>query len=457
MKHLVLLLTIILFTACNSTHQLVKQGKHEKAIKKAIKKYSKNRKLNTKNVKALEHAFRYVNAKDIKKVQRMALEDDVTWYDIYFIMEGIHNRQTFVERYTPIRSKEGYRGKFDFVSLGKLQEDLYKQAQERDLNEIKRLKQRNDPAYSTNLYRLYSRIDNRQQATQNKPVLISDDGYRPKFKFEEVGGKLTQAKNSSFNFELDQAIDLINEARKGSKYSARKAVKKLNSIKKYKLQTGRILELISEANYLGTTRVLVKLENRSFSLIPREVEDAIMQMHTRDIKKPWTEFYTRREGRKDFDYISLVTIDELDVSSAREDVHHYTDEKEVSDGWQYVFDRNGNVLKDSLGNDIKIEKFKKIKANVHEVVRYKEAFVRGKVTFRKPNGARVFSTEPVNVSAVFKNSFARYDGNENALSKESKNKLNQMELAFPSDHALIMDAVTELKIELRRILQRVNL
>lgn len=457
MKHLVSFLTIILFTACTSPHHLVNQGNHEKAMKKAIKKYSKNRKLNTKNVRALEHAFRYVNAKDVKKVQRMALESHVTWYDIYFILEGVHNRQTFIERYTPIKSKEGYFAKFDFVSLGRIQENLFKQAQQRDMNEIKRLKQRNDPSCFTKIYKLYSRIDLRQQATQNKLPLVSNDGYRPKFDFEEVGRKLSQAKTGSFNFELGQVMDLIKQARKGSKYFAREAAKKLHAIKKYKMQTGKIQELISEANYLGTTRVLVKLENKSSSLIPREVKDAVLQIHTKDIKRPWTEFYTKREGRNDFDYISLVTIDELKVSPAQEDVHHYADEKEVADGWQYVLDKKGNVLKDSLGNDIKVEKFKKIYANLHDVKRCKKAFVRGKVIFRKPNGARVFSTEPVNVSAVFQNSFATYDGNKNALSNESKNKLNQMEVPFPSDHALVMDAVTELKIELRRILQRVKL
>ena len=60
-------------------------------------------------------------------------------------------------------------------------------------------------------------------------------------------------------------------------------------------------------------------------------------------------------------------------SIAQETFDFYKGEKNIKDGFTYVLDTNGNVMKDSLGNDIKVDKIVKISAKKIEFEQTKSA------------------------------------------------------------------------------------
>ena len=60
---------------------------------------------------------------------------------------------------------------------------------------------------------------------------------------------------------------------------------------------------------------------------------------------------------------------------------HHVKEKRIKDGWEYVLDNNGNVKKDSLGNDIKVDKFITVKCNFYEHIQQKEVQITGNVSY----------------------------------------------------------------------------
>ena len=100
----------------------------------------------------------------------------------------------------------------------------------------------------------------------------------------------------------------------------------------------------------------------------------------------------------------------------------YTDSKKVEDGWEYVLDAKGNVMKDSLGNDIKTKKYKTISCDVIETVQKKESTIGAVVQFFTANNELIQSV-PVSSVANFQYISATAIGDLNALSDASRAKL----------------------------------
>jgi hypothetical protein len=123
----------------------------------------------------------------------------------------------------------------------------------------------------------------------------------------------------------------------------------------------------------------------------------------------------------------------------------YVDDKTIEDGWEYVLDKNGNVMKDSSGNDIKIPKKVLIKARVFETYQRKAAHVGGLLEFYDNREREVIYTEPLAVDAIFENYAARYDGDKRALTEESKKKIGNRPAPFPPGENLILQAADLLK------------
>jgi len=56
-------------------------------------------------------------------------------------------------------------------------------------------------------------------------------------------------------------------------------------------------------------------------------------------------------------------------------------EKQIKDGWQYLVDNNGNEVKDSLGNTIKVDRFKTIRSKVRKYSQFKSVQVVGQINY----------------------------------------------------------------------------
>ena len=61
--------------------------------------------------------------------------------------------------------------------------------------------------------------------------------------------------------------------------------------------------------------------------------------------------------------------------------NNYSETKEIEDGFDYELDANGNVKKDTAGNDIKIIKYKTIRCNVKELHQFKTARISGTIDY----------------------------------------------------------------------------
>ena len=64
--------------------------------------------------------------------------------------------------------------------------------------------------------------------------------------------------------------------------------------------------------------------------------------------------------------------------------------KRIVDGWEYKLDGDGNVMKDSLGNDIKIDRIINIRARLAEFSQFKSTQILANVVYTDLKSNQVF-------------------------------------------------------------------
>lgn len=155
-----------------------------------------------------------------------------------------------------------------------------------------------------------------------------------------------------------------------------------------------------------------------------------------------------------YDYNLVLDIREIAVSPERVETQKYSETKEIQDGMKYVLDQNGNVKKDSLGNDIKEPNMVKISADVTESIQHKSAVVAGSIDYLDLRTNQLMKTEKISVEAVFEHFSAVASGNEEALSDETYQKVGRRPVPFPSNEEMMMDAAQNLKDHAKTIIYR---
>jgi len=132
----------------------------------------------------------------------------------------------------------------------------------------------------------------------------------------------------------------------------------------------------------------------------------------------------------------------------------YVDHKEIEDGWNYVLDNNGNVLKDTLGNDIKTPRIALIQAFVLETYQHKAAQVHGRLEVRDIRNNNILDNSGITVDYVFENYASTFRGDRRALSRDSRRRIGNSPRPFPRNEDMIIRAADELKPSIKTKIER---
>lgn len=316
---------------------------------------------------------------------------------------------------------------------------------ERDMRNVKRLMASGDEAAWQEIFEIYADIDDRQEALYPLIPLVSKDGYKANFSFIRVEKLLAESADKAAEYVYNRGKTLLVKGKNGDKDAARDAYNYFRSTGNYFTNYRDSEELADEASYYGKTRVLVDVENQASVIVPYAFEREVLDIHVRDLNSQWVEYYVEDAGNHPIDVKAILEIRNIEISPEREVIHNYVDTKEIKDGFNYVLDDNGNVMKDTSGNDIKVDKFTTISAEVTEIVRTKAAFVRGNVYYYDTKTGERFRTRPVNVEALFEDIACQFRGDKRALKDKRLKYIKPYPLAFPSDLMITMDAAQNLK------------
>ena len=89
--------------------------------------------------------------------------------------------------------------------------------------------------------------------------------------------------------------------------------------------------------------------------------------------------------------------------------------RDVEDGFTYMLDKKGNVAKDTLGNDIKIKKYKTLQCALIETVQSKACRIDGDIEVVRLTTNTVLKKDPLGAQSSFEHVSARAMGDIKAL------------------------------------------
>lgn len=115
-------------------------------------------------------------------------------------------------------------------------------------------------------------------------------------------------------------------------------------------------------------------------------------------------------------------------------------------------DRRGNVVKDSLGNDIKIDNLLNVKAQYFEYHQFKSTQVLADVVYIDLKNNHTLDVFPINSEFIFEHSYATLKGDERALSTRDRELLCNRRMLFPSNADMVYDTGEDLKLKLKQII-----
>ena len=265
--------------------------------------------------------------------------------------------------------------------------------------------------------------------------------------------EIIASKNNYSEYLFTQATDYLEN--NNDIFGARKAYDYFSTVKQLLPNKYQNLDsLLEEAHYQGTDFVLVKIQNRTQQVIPRRLEQAILDFDTYDLDDLWTEYHNTTDSTTDYNFGIVLDIQEILISPERIIEKEFDRIVQVLDGWDYVLDSNGNVKKDSLGNDIKVDVLKELKAKVLVSNQSKSVAIGGVVQYRNLKQNKNISKFPIVSEFIFEHQFANFRGDKEALTIEDKNLIRIGYLDFPTNEQMIFDTSTDLKNKFARILQR---
>ena len=151
----------------------------------------------------------------------------------------------------------------------------------------------------------------------------------------------------------EKGLDLLESENKSDIREAYNTYKYIESINPNYDDTR---ELLDEAYQRGLDYVIVSIENRTHQIIPRRLEDDLLNIDMYGLNKFWTAYHSNADNNIKYDYAMQLLLKQINISPEQIKEREFLRKKEIVDGWEYMLDRNDNVKKDSLGNDIKVDK-----------------------------------------------------------------------------------------------------
>ena len=216
-------------------------------------------------------------------------------------------------------------------------------------------------------------------------------------------------------------------------------------------------DLMIEAHEKGIDHVIVNIENRTHQIIPQRLEEELLDFDTYGLDQFWTAYHASKDESITYDYAMQLQLKRILISPEELREKQLVRERQIVDGWENQLDNNGNVMKDTLGNDIKIDKIINVRARFSEFSQFKSTQVLADVVYTDLRTNRVLDAFPIDTEFVFENRFGVYRGDERALNNNDRALLRQRRVHFPTDDQMVYDSGENLKLQLKKIINSYRL
>ena len=351
-----------------------------------------------------------------------------------------------------LRANKTKKGNQSYVLM---LEEAFSKAVNRDKEKIKYLKTDGNPANLENIYNLYTLLNSRQENIKPLlPLYILEKGRNAKFHFENYNSDILMYKDKLSLYLYNKAKNKLNTSQ--TKFEFRDIYSDLKYLDNINPNYKNTVSILEDAHFKGTDFVYVTLNNKTNKVIPIRLEQDLLNFDTYHLNNFWTVYNTNKQPNQSYNFQLEINFREINISPEKIREKVIIQSKKVKDGWKYLTDNNGNEVKDSLGNSVKVDKFKTIKSKVHKFSQFKSVQVVGQINYFNLQTKQLVKSFPLTSEFVFEHHFARYSGNKKAINKSNLGLLEYKRIPFPSNEQMIYDSGENLKKKIKAIILNNN-
>jgi len=311
----------------------------------------------------------------------------------------------------------------------------FESANDKNLSRIYQLQAKNSAERWMEIADLYQSLQNRQdKIKQILPFLPVS--AQSSIRVYDYNNQLSNARNKAADYNYDRGMALMNM---NSKSRAREAVNYFKQAKKYDPSDPEINRMINEAIFFGTNHVLYVVNNYTSRYIPQEFIARMSQIANYHLNSSWVKYYTFAQNNFNYDYIIELNFESINLVPERTNTKASTYTKTIDDGWEYEYDRNGNVKKDANGNDIKRKKTLQVRCDVTEATQTKSIFLNARLNYIHARTNRIVRQIPISAEQAFFYQYATFRGDKRAIDEQVLSRLprNERPAPYPSTDDLI--------------------
>jgi uncharacterized Zn ribbon protein len=314
----------------------------------------------------------------------------------------------------------------------------YNIANMKDRERISFLRSSGQPEIWEEVFLLYNSLKRRQDMVK---FLHPDILERMNFQPVNYDDEIHNAKRNAAEYFYATGKRFLDQ---NTRSTARLAYYEFLKVRKYYDNFRDTDNLMKEAEEKGTVNILFQVKNATNLIMPAGFVQELTQLSLADMNVIFRRFYNHTSNYTTYHYYISLNINDIFISPEQVKEVHYTETRQIEDGFQYVLDANGNVMKDSTGNDIKVPKLIEIKCDVVEVHLLKTVAVGATISILNEDQQPMIF-EPLSGEWVFDNRFIKVEGDKRALSDETRKKLSWQPLPFPASEFMILQTTDVLK------------
>tara|TARA_B100000427_G_scaffold178261_1_gene148407 strand:+ start:194 stop:1429 length:1236 start_codon:yes stop_codon:yes gene_type:complete len=353
--------------------------------------------------------------------------------------------KAITETISKIKTIKNKKKKDDYFLI--LNETYYK-AIDNDLSKIDHLINDGNPELYKDIYQTYLLLNERQNKI--KPIIpLKSDNKKINFNFFNYDSQIIDYRYKTSDYLYNAAKNLMKN---NLKSNYKEAYYLLTYIEEINPNFNKTRNLIQECIDKGKHNILVEIFNDSDKIISEKLENDILDFETYGLKSLWQSFYSNRTRLAiNYDYKISLIFKNIEFSPEIMNEKEKNVEKRIKDGLKYLLDDNGNVVKDSLGNDIKIDNIITVRAKTIEFRQTKAAKIIAQVQIVNLKTNELVDKFPLSSEFIFENIFIEFSGDRRTLNSRQRRLSKNKFLPYPSNEFLTYNNSNTIKSKLKYI------
>jgi len=318
------------------------------------------------------------------------------------------------------------------------------------------LKRQNSFSAWEKIYHLGRDIQKREHLVAPLVPILKREGYAITVKLVKAAAIVNQAAAELASRHYNKAEGMMALAYRGDKGAARAAYNHYNSAKHYDGNYKDVYEKKAEAYELGIVKIQYCVINRANSFLPHAFVHELNRINTGQLNSKWEKYYVG-ENLADMDYHLQVNLENINIGPEVIRERSFEQSKEIKNGFALMYDRAGKVVLDSLGNEVRVPKFKTVNAHVFETTQEKVAIVNAKVDLIDARRGAILDSDRLCERIDFNNCWVDIEGDKRALTTKIVNHANNRPVQFPSDRQMLLDIAHQMKSKITNCITGFNI